>query len=409
MRSVLIVTSVFPPITNPAVYRIAKFTKHLTAFGWRPIVLCVGPDRDGTRDEALLREIPPEVVVQRVARDPLRRIYQAGSHLLGRPAIGAEWGRLRSARRLGRRLCREHDVRAIVTCSPPKRLPILGSWLQQDTGLPLLHDFQDPPWQLEGTWKPRANQRDYFEHSYREIFARADALAVNTEPVRDEIIGRLGVPAEKVVCIPNGYDEDDFAGTSAQPLPAGSETLSALCAGQPYLDHQEGAAMARALEIAAANPDFREHFRLRILADRASGGPLASPALAGLVDVCGRVPHREAVAEMLGADLNVVTCPERTSARRVPQKLYQYIRAGRPVLALMGTGPGRMLVEDLGLGITCDPKDAEQMADGLLAAFARWREGFAPPPVPPGLLLRFERRQLAGKLAALLDELAGRA
>ena len=109
---------------------------------------------------------------------------------------------------------------------------------------------------------------------------------------------------------------------------------------------------------------------------------------------------------MLAADLNVVLCPERTSARRVPQKLYQYLRAGRPVLALMGPGPGRQLVEDLGVGLACDPKDAEPIAAALASSVRRWREGWTPPPIPPERLRRFERRELTRRLAERLDEVS---
>jgi glycosyltransferase involved in cell wall biosynthesis len=395
-------------MANPSVYRTTKFAKYLPERGWRPIVLCVRPSRKTvTRDQALVDEISADVLVESVGADPLRPLYKASSGLLGRPGLGADWGRFRNAVQISRRLCRQHQIDAIYVSAPPKRLPILGMWVKRATGLPLINDFRDPPWQLEDGWRPNSNQRAYFEREYAEIFRCSDVLIANTDPVRDAMIARLGIPAARIVTIPNGYDEDDFAGLSAESKSPDRGTLQALCAGRMYKDVE--VTFAKALEIAARDPNFRDRFRLRVLGKRTrSERSSLTDSLSHLVEFRGHVGNREAAAEMLRSDLNLVTCPDRTSALRVPQRLYPYLRAGRPILGLMSQGPASALVENLALGIVCGVKNAKEMAAALRRSFERWQAGWAPPPIPKGQLERFERRRLTGQLAACFDELADR-
>jgi hypothetical protein len=93
----------------------------------------------------------------------------------------------------------------------------------------------------------------------------------------------------------------------------------------------------------------------------------------------------------------------------VPQKLYVYLRLGRPVLAICPPGEAADLVAAAGGGsLVVDPADPEghlalrpwleRLARGELA-------GLAPDPA---VVRRFDRRVLAERLAQALGGLAGR-
>jgi len=409
MPAVLVVTSAFPPTSDSGVFRTTKFVKHLPSLGWRPLVLHVRPDLHRPRDATLLDEIPGDTPVAEVGTGPLSRICTASAGVLGRPLLRGDGPRFRKATRLGAKLCQQHGAEVIFVSAPPSRLPLLGLSLAEATGLPLVTDFRDPPWQLNSQWRPDPGARKFFERKSAAVYARSARLIVNTEPVRRAMIDELGLPAAKVVYVPNGYDEDDFDAVEADRGPSAGRALRAVSAGAPR-SGPELEALVRALEIAGEHPDFRAEFRLQILG--ACSAPLrralSTPRIREMVQLRGHVGHRDSVREMVHADLNVVLLPEASSARRVPQKLYQYLRAGRPVLGFLSTGPGQTLIEDSGLGFCYEPRKSDEMARGLLRAFELWQQGWSPSPVSSERLQRFERCNLTRELADVFEAVRDR-
>ncbi len=405
MRDVLVVTSTFPPTADSGVFRVTKFVKYLPSCGWRPIVLRVHPQRTRPRDESLMSEIPPEAIVVRGGGAFRAALGSAAARLTRRPVLRGDWGRFKAAARIGADLCRTHPVELIFLSAPPDRLPVLGLWLRRATGLPLVVDFRDPPWQLNASWRPTSLERAYFDRLARELWQSASRVIANTEPVRQEMIDRYSLPPEKVLFIPNGFDEADFRAVASDTVRRDPARLLAVSIGAPR-PGRELDAFAAALGAACQDTEFRSRFRLRVHGRRFwfLKDALASRGLVDLVEFTDHVGHLDAVRAALGADLNVVFFQERTSRRRVPQKLYTYLRAGRPVLACLGPGPGADIIDQAGLGAACDPLDPQAIAEGLRLVFGRWRDGWQPGPVPPALLERHERRRLTAALAEVFAQ-----
>ena len=79
------------------------------------------------------------------------------------------------------------------------------------------------------------------------------------------------------------------------------------------------------------------------------------------------VPHREAIAAMRGADVLVlIKHVEPRFQGLIPGKLYEYMGAGRPILALVPASEAADLVRDGGWGEVAPPDDAEAIAAALL-------------------------------------------
>src|SRR5205085_610442 len=86
----------------------------------------------------------------------------------------------------------------------------------------------------------------------------------------------------------------------------------------------------------------------------------AAEALAGCVHLRDYVPHREAIAAMQSADVLVLIKHVEPRFRGlIPGKLYEYMGAGRPVLALVPESEAADLVRDLGWGEVAPPDDPE--------------------------------------------------
>ena len=132
----------------------------------------------------------------------------------------------------------------------------------------------------------------------------------------------------------------------------------------------------------------------------------SSPA-AGRVRAHGYLGHAASVELVRGADL--LFCPMHDlpaggSALIVPGKAYEYLAAGRPILAAMPPGDARELVRAAGTGLVCGPSDAAGMRRIVSEELAALRSGGAPLAVDHDLLGRYTRPYLAARLASLLDD-----
>ena len=139
-----------------------------------------------------------------------------------------------------------------------------------------------------------------------------------------------------MVAITNGYDPEAFVA----PDPPGRDWselkiahLGQLYAGRdarPFLD----AIQALGRDRPAGFPPLRAHFVGNL---DARGGDLVNEihgrGLEKVVSVSGPVSYAESLREMMQSDvLLLIDCPGRRAG--VPAKVYEYIGAARPVLAL---------------------------------------------------------------------------
>jgi hypothetical protein len=102
---------------------------------------------------------------------------------------------------------------------------------------------------------------------------------------------------------------------------------------------------------------------------------------------------------MAGADALLQLMPDVAGANLfVGGKLLEYLAFDRPILAVMPPGDGRALVESLAMGIVADVEPAS-VADALEKLLDR-----TPAPAPADPAGRFDRVNLARRLALLLDD-----
>ena len=130
------------------------------------------------------------------------------------------------------------------------------------------------------------------------------------------------------------------------------------------------------------------------------------PRSSGLADHVVFLPpvsNREAHQHQLDADaLLLITAPGQRSVATL--KLFDYIGAGVPILALAHDNAAADIVESYGLGVTAPPDDAGAIAHALANLMQRRAGGVGWPGFDEAQA-RFERRALTGELAALFDRL----
>ena len=422
-RRALVVACNFPPDASVGTMRTLRLVRHLHGQGWAVDVVTISPGayRPGTvSDPALLERVPAGVTVLHAT--PLRpferltaAIKRLGRRGNGRPAASATapaqstapprpapgWSVARARRALtalmtlpdrevswlapatwaGWKLARRQRPDVIYSSGPPFSAHLVSLLLSRLTGTPWVADFRDPwaraPWREDRF----AFERRAWTMFERRVVARATSVVFASGTNRNDFAREYGAAAaDRFFFIPNGCEPADFDGLAAATRPAGPFVL--LHAGSLYgARNPAGLFRAVAAAIAAGAID-RSAFRLRFLGRVGLPGvDLAAVArdlgLDGVVEFVSQVPRRTSLQQMMDASGLLIVQPVTTVA--VPAKLYEYMAAGRPILALAEPGgETAVLVEGTGAGITVRAEDEAAIARGLAALVELARGGFTP-------------------------------
>lgn len=397
----------FPPLLRASgIQRTLRFVQHLPALGWQPIVLTPDVRAYPEVGDDLLAEIPPEVPVHRAfALDASRHLAWRGKYLQA-TALPDRWVSWKfAAVRAGLRLIEQYRPQLLWSTYPIATAHLIGAELQRRSGLPWVADFRDP--MLQDDYPTDARQRRSFLQVEQQAFQRAASCVFTTAGAAAAYRRRYPEAAPRIAVIENGYDENSFSDVDKlAPLQPGRLTL--LHSGTVYPHERDPRPLLQALR------QFRESGRLRpetfCLRFRASAHDELLQRLAGeyavadLIEILPPLPYRAALAEMQRADALLLMQAGNCNAQ-IPAKLYEYLRAGRPILALTdAAGDTAATLRAAGIDTIEALDSVEALARFLPAALAAVQAGTAP--LPEIAAVRAASRQARGQeLAALFERL----
>lgn len=410
MKSVLLVAFHFPPLAGTSgIQRTLCFARDLPAFGWRPIVLTAHPRAYERTAGDQLQDIPEGAIVERAfALDSARQLAIAGRYpaFMARPDRWVSWWF--GAVPAGLRLVRRHRVDVVWSTYPIATAHMIGNSIARASGLPWIADFRDPMAQEGYPADPKTWRR------FREIEDAAipyAAFSSFTSPgaVRFYSERFPAVPPEKLVVIENGYDEEMFREVEAEAKPASrrvDDRLVLLHSGVVYPSERNPEAFFAALRrLLDARQIGEEQFLIVLRAtghDRFVAGLIERYGLGRVVELRPNIPYREALREMLSADgLVIIQLPNCND--QVPAKLYEYVRARRPVFGLTDpNGDTAATMRRHGLTSIAHPQSIDEIARAFPIFLEAVRGGTAAVPTPDSAR-RASRAARAGELASLLD------
>ena len=121
------------------------------------------------------------------------------------------------------------------------------------------------------------------------------------------------------------------------------------------------------------------------------------------IELCPAVPYREALAEMLGVDALLVMQASDCNAQ-IPAKIYEYLRAGKPILGLTDpAGDTAEVLRKAGLNDMARLDSADEIGHLLPALVHGWRKGVAVLP-QAFAVQQASRRGRSQALASLLEQ-----
>ena len=427
MPRVLIISYYFPPAGGPGVQRIMGLVRHLPSFGWEPVVLTVKGGTFFNRDEESLARVPASVPVYRTKAFEPFALY---NRLRGKPAdealpIGgvgqggggvaarlSQWvranlfvpdariGWIPSAVSAAKRLVRHERIDAIITSSPPQTVHLIGRRAALATGLPWIADFRDPWTQIYyNSELPRCGLAKRLDLRLEQSVVRsASELVMINEMVRES----LGPLASRGHIIPNGYEEEDFAGELAPT----TEWFELVYSGNIIPLHAPGPFFEAMCSLRGENPEFRAAAKLVFVGTvhPAVREQIERVGLAGVTEFTGFVSHAEAVRRLRMATVALFIGP----ANLLTSKIFEYLAAGRPMLALAPPGGDvDRLIQSVGREPVVPAEDVAAIRAELARLFGLWKQNSLPVRAPMEGVEHLSRRSQTEQIAHLLNRACG--
>ncbi len=405
----LLVSYFYPPTRDTGAQRPAAMAKWLARLGWEVTVLTTaafGTEPASGADVEVIRSFDLQRWRARLAgHERIDSLFDADSysgepHPLSRlivpEPLAVAWAPF--ARRAALRAQRRRRFDAVLTTSPPESAHAVGAALQR-RGVRWVADVRDA-WTYEPLRPPfpTAAQRRLDERLERRRLGAADAVVCVSEPAAADLRGR-GIATPAVIA--NAWDPDCDPGPEAAAAAVGlldPERISLLYTGRFGSYGRDPRALVAALgrlggdaaerlELAVAGPLTADE---RDLLERAGrGGPVAVTLLGSLEREISLALQRRADALLLLAQ------PARSQL--VNFKLFEYLAAGTPILALAaGTEAGR-IAADAGIEPIVRADDAAAIAAALGALL---RGELRPPSA--GASERYAYPAAAAAMAAVL-------
>jgi len=410
MKRALLVAFHFPPIRRSSgIQRTLKFATYLRDHGWQPVVLTVHPRAYEHSGNDQLGEIPEDVLVHRAfALDTARHLSVGGRYwgLLARPDRFASW--IPGGILAGRRLIRSYRPAVLWSTYPVASAHAIGASLQRSSGLPWIADIRDSMTE-EGYPSDPLAWRD-FRRIEATTVARASRTVFTTPGARRMYAERYpAIPDERWAVIPNGYDEENFRDAARLVSRSGDGAdgpVRLVHAGvlypaerdpQPFFEaiarlKRQGAVSSASLRVVLRATGHDERY----------APILSSLGIDDIVDLAPPRAYVETLAEMLEAD-GLLLFQAASCNHQIPAKLYEYLRAQRPILALTDrAGDTAATLVDNGVDTIVPLDDVQRIERGLVDFLQALRDGSAPI-APLAKVERYSRVAGARDLAALFD------
>jgi glycosyltransferase involved in cell wall biosynthesis len=431
MKKFLLITYYWPPAGGGGVQRWLKMTKYFREYGWEPIIYTAEAGEQAAYDPSLVKEVPEGL---EVVRTPIWEPYDLYKKFTGKkkeekvysgfisegkkssftqdlsvfirgnffiPDARRFW--IKPSIRFLKKYLEEHPVDAIISTGPPHSMHMIALGVKKHHDIPWIADFRDP-WtqqdfydQLKLTWPADLTHK----RMEQKVLKKADRIVtVSWSWVEDFKALSKG---REVDLITNGFDPADFQTTVSQR----DEAFTICHIGSMNKDRNPQFFWKALSELKKEYPGFGKKLKIKLIGqvDFSIQQAIQQYGLTDQLERLDFMPHADVVEHMKKAQLLLLPINSTPNAMGIlPGKLYEYLGARRPVLAVGPlTSDAAKVIQLTQAGTINDYDDLEGLKTNISNYFQQYQEDTLE--VESSGIEQFSRKALAGKYAELLKGL----
>jgi glycosyltransferase involved in cell wall biosynthesis len=409
VKRVLMIAYHYPPLRGSSgIQRTLKFSQYLPGHGWEPVVLTAHPRAYESTSNDQVGEIPDQVTVHRAfALDASRHLSIKGRHLraLALPDRWISWWL--GAVPAGLRLIRKYKPDVIWSTYPIATAHLIGLTLHRLTGIAWVADMRDP--MTDEDYPSNALTRRVYRWIERATIANCTTAVCTTPGTVKLYQSRFPhVPASRFSLIENGYDEENFSQAADIPSDGAirDKPFVLLHSGVIYPSERDPTQLFAALAILFEQGKISAgNFKLILRAaghDSYLNKLIEQHGIGSVVSLAPPIPYRDALCEMLSVD-GLLVLQASNCNNQIPAKLYEYLRARRPILGLTDpTGDTAAALRKAGIH-TIAPLDSKEKIMDKLTEFLNLARRNQAPIATWETVLANSRQSRSKELAKVFD------
>lgn len=388
MKRALVITYYWPPAGGPGVQRWLKFVTYFKEFGIEPVVFIPDNPHYPLQDKSIVSEIPEGI---EIIRFPIKEPYgfakvfskkktnQVSSGIITNKNQSvleklllwirgnffipdARIGWVKPAVGFLKEYLAKNDMDIVISSGPPHSLHLIGMALKEELGIKWVADFRDPWTTIHYHQSLRLNKRAQKKHLKLEskVLNNSDLVVVTSARTKKEFQKITSVPIE---VISNGYDILEKIEPNLDPQFSIAHIGSLLTNRNPELLWEILS------ELKDKNKVFSKNLLIKLVGT-VSEDVLKSLAVFGLTEnykTLGYVSHQEAI--QIQHDAQVLLLVEMDSPETksiIPGKLFEYVAANRPILAIGPEGSDvEAIIKETNTGVYFTYTDKEKLKQQL--------------------------------------------
>ncbi len=393
----------FPPVGGSGAQRTVKFVKHLAQFGWESSVLSIdNPKHYEIDDKTFLKDVP---VATKVYRSCQWNPYD----IVKFPDKKTGW--IFPAIMKGMSIIKHDNPNIIYSSSPPISAHLIALFLKKIFKLPWVADFRDP-------WYSSCSERDISKINRfaiasveKLIIKCADVVIANTDRATADYLNRYKAIVDKIYVIPNGYDEADFQNIEEKKDEKNNKRMTISHVGEFYERSRNPNSFLRAVsELVSKDVSKRNEIQINFV----GGGDYTKSSefdsiietnnLGSIVNCIDYVAHNESLGYLHSSDL-LLLLVSKGGPFQVPAKTYEYLRCGRPILALSDDGASKDLLDKLNVTAVVDYDDIQGIKSELIRFYKDYKEGVLSKKIQYNGIDLFDRKKLTEKLVGVFEKI----
>ncbi|MEW5768715.1 MAG: glycosyltransferase [bacterium] len=454
-KKVLLISVEFPPRKMGNV-RFVKFARYLLELGWQVYVLTVSERSIWEFDRSV--EIPSGTKVYRAFRpnpfvfldrrwhekdnlrtkenlghkeslpaakafpSPLERFKKAATQIITQfrryffiPTEEIMW--LPFAVIKGTYLCFKEKVDLIYSTAPDFTNHLVAGLISLLTGKKWVAEYRNF-WTDNPTRPHRTRWHKVIEEGLDWwVLKRSTAIVVIAEAMKEALLERRSfLCPERIISIDNGYDRPEFDSLSAPPIESRQFLIS--YTGALYADYPTPAFLVALGELFQEDPKMKQTCRVDFCGmvkdqqKREVTKIIRQFGLGDNVRFLGEVPRPEALRLLLKSDLLLLLFIVRGNLPNletvVPGKVFDYIAARKPILAIVPQGMTTDIIREGRLGIAVNTDEVSRIKDALRSLYQEHTEGGIKLEPDWDYLERFDRSFLTQRLSDFFEEVLER-
>lgn len=426
MKRVLIVTYYWPPAGGPGVQRWLSFVKHLREFDVEPIVYIPENPHYPLKDTNLIEQVPKDV---EILKHPIKEPYRLAGLFSKKKTVAMSSGIITEKKqslaeklllyirgnffipdaRIGwvrpsvtflTKWLGENTVDAVITTGPPHSLHLIGLGLKSKLPINWIADFRDPWTTIHYHKSLRLSKASAKKHLLleAEVLKNADRIIVTSPTTKTEF---EAITERPIKVITNGFEPMSTA------VPDPDKTFSIAHVGSLLSERNPEILWEVLSELINEHEAFAKQLEIK-LAGVVSDDVLNSMNAYGLADHCrvlGYLDHADARLVQHNAQVLLLVEMDRPETRAIiPGKLFEYLSARRPIIALGPPGSDiSAILENTHAGAFFTYSERLRIKAQLLAYFEAFQQDKLS--VNSKGIENYSRKQLTLELSELIYSL----